>query len=218
MTGALSRIRELGLIAVVRGDSCASAIEVADALVEGGVHGIEIAFTTPQADRAIRELDEQHGERILLGAGTVILPEQVEAAAAAGAGFLVSPGLDPELVALMRRTGVAALPGVQTPSEVMLAGRLGVDTLKLFPGSLGGPPYLRALRGPFPETSFVPTGGVSADNVGDWFAAGALAVGVAGALAPPALGGAHERAAVVERAQELVSAVRGAVAAPGAVR
>ena len=211
MTGAVSRIRELGLIAVVRGESCASAIDVAGALVEAGVLGIEIALTTPGADRAIRELDEQHGERILLGAGTVILAEQVERAVAAGASFLVSPGLDPELVPLMRGTGVAALPGVQTPSEVMLAGRLGVDTLKLFPGSLGGPSYLRALRGPFPETSFVPTGGVSAENVVDWFAAGAAAVGVGGALAPPALRGADERAAVVERARELVSAVRGAV-------
>ncbi|MEW6637835.1 MAG: bifunctional 4-hydroxy-2-oxoglutarate aldolase/2-dehydro-3-deoxy-phosphogluconate aldolase, partial [Actinomycetota bacterium] len=189
----LERMRELGLVAVVRGESCESAIEVSGALIEGGVLGIEITFTTPEADRALRELNEEHGERILLGAGTVTTQEQVEKAVNGGAAFLVSPGCDPELVSLMQETGLAVLPGVLTPSEIMLALHSGVGTVKLFPGSLGGPAYLKALRGPFPNVSFVPTGGVSEENVGAWFAAGAVAVGVGGALAPPSLGPGRER-------------------------
>lgn len=207
----MNRVRELGLLAVVRGESCAAAVEVAGALIEGGVLGIEVAFTTPEAHRAIGELNEEHGDRILLGAGTVTTPEELEKARSAGASFLVSPGCDPELVPLMQRTGLAVLPGVLTPSEVMLAGRLGASVVKLFPGSLGGPSYLKALRGPFPGVSFVPTGGVSEENVRDWFGAGAFAVGAGGALAPAALGRGQERDRVVERAARMVEAVRGAM-------
>jgi 2-dehydro-3-deoxyphosphogluconate aldolase/(4S)-4-hydroxy-2-oxoglutarate aldolase len=208
--GTLDSIRDLGLIAVVRGASCASAVEVSSALIEGGVLGIEVAFTTPEAHRAMRELNEEYGNRILLGAGTVTIREQVEKATASGADFLVSPGCDPELLPFMQRTGLAVMPGVLTPSEVMLAGRLGANAVKLFPGSLGGPSYLKALRGPFPEVSFMPTGGVSAENAGDWFAAGAFAVGAGGALAPASLGTGRERERVAERAKQMVDAVRSA--------
>ncbi len=209
----MKRVRELGLLAVVRGESSAAAVEVSGALIEGGVVGIEVAFTTPEAHRAIGELHEEHGDRILLGAGTVTTTDEVEKAVAAGATFLVSPGCDPELVPLMRRTGLVVLPGVLTPSEVMLAGRLGVSAVKLFPGSLGGPSYLKVLRGPFPGVSFLPTGGVSEENVRDWFGAGAFAVGAGGALAPTALGRGQERDRVVERAARMVEAVRGAIGA-----
>ncbi len=211
--GTLERIRELGVIAVVRGASCAAAVEVSGALIEGGVLCIEITFTTPEAHRAMHELNEEYGDRILLGAGTLTEPDQVEKAVEGRATFLVSPGCDPELLPLMQRTGLAVLSGVLTPSEIMLAARLGAGAVKLFPGSLGGPSYLKALRGPFPEVSFVPTGGVSAENVADWFAAGAFAVGVGGALAPPSLGKGWERERVVERAERLVAAVRGAAGA-----
>jgi 2-dehydro-3-deoxyphosphogluconate aldolase/(4S)-4-hydroxy-2-oxoglutarate aldolase len=206
-SATLDRIRALGLIAVVRGESCEAALQVSSALIEGGILGVEITFTTPEAHRAIQELNEEYGGRILLGAGTVTAPEQVEKAVGGGATFLVSPGCDPELVRLMRGTGLVVMPGVLTPSEVMLALRSGVKTVKLFPGSLGGSAYLKALRGPFPEISFVPTGGVSAENVGEWFAAGAVAVGVGGALAPPDLGQGEERERLVERAGRLVDAV-----------
>lgn len=204
----LERVRELGVIAVVRGETCASALDVSHALIEGGILGIEVTFTTPEADRAMRELNEEYGGRILLGAGTLTALEQVERSVAAGAAFLVSPGCDPDLLPLMQQTGLAVMPGVLTPSEVMLAGRLGTDVVKLFPGSMGGPSYLKGLRGPFPEVSFMPTGGVSAENVAEWFAAGAFAVGVGGAIAPPRLGNATERERVVERAGQLVDAAR----------
>ena len=205
----LKKTEELGLLAVVRGESRSAALEVVGALVEGGVLGIEVTFTTPEAPQVIRDLDEEYGDGILLGAGTVITREQVDQAAEAGSTFLVSPGCDPELLPAMLGTGLLVLPGVLTPSEVMLARRLGAPAVKLFPGSSGGPSYLRALLGPFPDVSFVPTGGVSVDNVPDWFAAGARTVGAGSALAPPSLSG-RDRNEVVETARRFAEAVRAA--------
>ena len=181
----LKRVEDLGLLAVVRGESRAAALEVASALIEGGVLGIEITFTTPEAPRAIRDLDEEYGDRILLGAGTVTTYEQVEQSAEAGATFLVSPGSDPVLLPAMLGTGLLVLPGTLTPSEIMLARRLGAPAVKLFPGSSGGPSYLKTLLGPFPNVPFVPTGGVSQENMVDWFAAGAFSVGAGGLAEVP---------------------------------
>ncbi|QIN77432.1 bifunctional 4-hydroxy-2-oxoglutarate aldolase/2-dehydro-3-deoxy-phosphogluconate aldolase [Rubrobacter marinus] len=205
----LKRTGDLGLVAVVRGESREAALEVVDALVEGGVLGIEITFTTPDAPLVIRDLNEKYGDDILLGAGTVITRGQAEESARAGATFLVSPGSDPELLPAMLDTGLLVLPGALTPSEVMIARRLGAQALKLFPGSLGGPSHLKALRGPFPDVPFIPTGGVSLDNIADWFAAGALAVGAGGALVPSSLGG-RDRGEVVETARRFAEAVRAA--------
>lgn len=189
--------------------SWVTATEVANTLIEGGVLGIEITFTTPDAHLAIRDLKEEHGDHILLGAGTVTTREQVEQAAEAGATFLVSPGCDPELLPAMLGTGLLVLPGTLTPSEVMLARRLGTQAVKLFPGSLGGPSYLKALRGPFPDLPFVPTGGVSLGNIADWFPAGAFAVGAGSALAPPSLEG-RDHCGMVENARRFAEAVRSA--------
>ena len=205
----LKRTEDLGLLAVVRGESRAAALEVVGALVQGGVLGIEITFTTPEAPRVIGDLNEEYGDSILLGAGTVTTHEQVEQAAEAGATFLVSPGCDPELLPGMLGTGLLVLPGALTPSEVMLARRLGAQAVKLFPGSLGGPSYLKALRGPFPSIAFVPTGGVSLANIADWFAAGAFAVGAGGTLAPSSLAG-RDRGEVVENARRFAEAVHAA--------
>lgn len=205
----LKRTEDLGLLAVVRGESRAAALEVVGALVQGGVLGIEITFTTPEAPRVIRDLNEEYGDSILLGAGTVTTHGQVDQAAEAGATFLVSPGCDPELLPGMLGTGLLVLPGALTPSEVMLARRLGAQAVKLFPGSSGGPSYLKALRGPFPSIAFVPTGGVSLANIADWFAAGAFAVGAGGALAPSSLAG-RDRDEVVKDARLFAETVRAA--------
>lgn len=206
----LERVRDLGLLAVVRGESRGAAVEVSEALVEGGVLGIEVAFTTPDAQLAIRDLKEEHGDRILLGAGTVITRGQMDQAAEAGAAFLVSPGCDPDLLPAMLETGLLVLPGTLTPSEVMLARRLGAEAVKLFPGSSGGPSYLKALLGPFPDVPFVPTGGVSIENIADWFAAGAFAVGAGSSLAPTSLNG-RIRSEVVENAGRFVETVSAAL-------
>lgn len=204
----LERVEELGLLAVVRGESREAALEVVAALVEGGVLGIEITFTTPEAERVLEDLRDEYGERILLGAGTIEEPGQVEQAVVGGATFLVSPGCDPDLVSLMLETGLAVIPGILTPTELMLARRSGAEVFKLFPGSVGGPSHLKALRGPFPDAALLPTGGVSEENVRDWFAAGAFAVGAGGALAPVALKDGCHREEIVARARSFAEAVR----------
>ena len=203
----LKRIGGLGLVAVVRGESREAAMEVVAALVEGGVLGIEVTFTTPEAARVMRDLNEEYGDDLLLGAGTVITREQAEESAEAGATFLVSPGSDPQLLPAMLETGLLVLPGALTPTEVMVARSLGAGALKLFPGSMGGPSHLKALRGPFPDVPFIPTGGVSPDNIADWFAAGAFAVGAGSALAPSSLRG-RDRSEVVETAKKFAETVR----------
>ena len=179
----LKRIADLGLLAVLRAPDPAGARRAVDALVEAGVLGIEITYSTPDAASVIADVKQSYADEVLVGAGTLITQAQVAEAAEAGASYLVSPGLDDEVVASMQTTSLPAMAGVLTPTEVMRGVRLGLDVMKLFPGSLGGPSYLRSLRGPFPDVPFMPTGGVSADNVGDWLAAGAVAVGAGSELA-----------------------------------
>ncbi len=181
-TDQLGGLRAATVVAVLRAPTAEAGILATDALVAGGVSGIEITYSTPDAAAVIREVRRRHGDAVHLGAGTVLHPAQAHAAVEAGAEFLVSPGTDSELAGAMLGTGVTVLSGALTPSEVMTALRLGVHVVKLFPASLGGPAYLKALRGPFPHVDFVPTGGVNAGNLGEWLAAGAVAVGAGGEL------------------------------------
>lgn len=183
MTDRLARARAAGVLAVLRAPSPDSALATAEALLRGGVTGIEVTYSTPDAPAVIRELVARHGERAYVGAGTVTTEAEAVAAAEAGAEFLVSPGTLPDLTAAMRATGTVTMTGALTPTEVMSALRLDVDVVKIFPASLGGPSYLSALRGPFPAAPLMPTGGVSPDNLAGWFAAGAVAVGAGGDLA-----------------------------------
>jgi 2-dehydro-3-deoxyphosphogluconate aldolase/(4S)-4-hydroxy-2-oxoglutarate aldolase len=183
----LDAISRLGLLSVLRGPSPDLTLRMVEALVAGGVTGIEVTFTTPQALEVVKSLDERYGDQILLGMGTLTEPEQAAAAQEAGARFLVSPHCQEDLATAMRETGLPIMLGALTPSEVVLSRELGSDVVKLFPGSLGGPRYLKALRGPFPDIPIMPTGGVSKDNVADWFAAGAFAVGAGSNLCPTAL-------------------------------
>jgi len=183
MTDRLSRARTAGVLAVLRAPSPESALEAADAIIRGGIPGIEVTYSTPDAPAVIRELIARHGDAAYIGAGTVTTPEQAAAAAEAGAEFLVSPGTLPALTRAMLDTGRVVMTGALTPTEVMTALELGVDVVKIFPASLGGPSYLGALRGPFPDAPLMPTGGVKPENVADWFAAGAVAVGAGGDLA-----------------------------------
>ena len=182
MTDLLTILKATRILAVVRAPSAESAIRATEALVAGGITGIEITYSTPEAPRVIRELATRYGEQIYLGAGTVTTPEEATKAAEAGARFLVSPGTRRELTAVMKATGLLTMTGALSPSEVMAAIEYGVDVVKIFPASLGGPPYLKSLRGPFPNVALMPTGGVTPENIGDWFAAGAVAVGAGGDL------------------------------------
>jgi 2-dehydro-3-deoxyphosphogluconate aldolase/(4S)-4-hydroxy-2-oxoglutarate aldolase len=177
MSTTLTVLQTTRVLAVLRAPSADSAVRAADALVAGGITGLEITYSTPDAPGVIRTLADRYGDVIYLGAGTVTTPDQARRAADAGAAFLVSPGTRPDLTAAMKATGLVVMTGALTPSEVMAATEYEVDVVKIFPASLGGPGYLRSLRGPFPDVPLMPTGGVTPDNIDDWFAAGAIAVG-----------------------------------------
>jgi 2-dehydro-3-deoxyphosphogluconate aldolase/(4S)-4-hydroxy-2-oxoglutarate aldolase len=181
----LKKITDLGLVAVIRGPSPELTVKMVEALIAGGVHGIEITYSTPDAEGVVQLLDQRFGAEIVLGMGTLTRPEQAQSAKAAGATFLVSPHCEPELARAMVASGLAVMMGALTPTEVVQAHRLGSDIVKIFPGSLVGPAYIKALKGPFPETPMMPTGGVSVENVGEWFAAGVVAVGAGSELCPP---------------------------------
>lgn len=206
----LGAVRATGVLAVVRAPSPDAAIEAADALIRGGVTGIEVTYSTPEAPAVIAELRRRHGDRALVGAGTVTAPDQAEESADAGAQFLVSPGTLPELTRAMLATGLVTMTGAMTPTEVMGAMALGVDVVKVFPASLGGPSFLKALREPFPDAVLMPTGGVTADNLAQFLAAGAIAVGAGGdLLARDALAtGDWDR--VEARARDYAAALRAA--------
>lgn len=188
------RIGLLRLIAVIRSTTKDHALQVSRLLLGAGVKALEITFTTPEAPDVIATLRSEVGAGVVLGAGTIRSAEDAHCATDSGADFLVSPGSSPDLVEAMLATGRLVLPGVVTPTEVMHARLLGVSAVKLFPASMVGPEGLRALRGPFPDMAFVPTGGITTDAVPTWLDAGAHAVGIGSSLAPPSLrGGAQER-------------------------
>jgi 2-dehydro-3-deoxyphosphogluconate aldolase/(4S)-4-hydroxy-2-oxoglutarate aldolase len=183
MSDRLARARTSGVLAVLRAPSPELALETAEAIIRGGITGIEVTYSTPDAPSVIRELVARHGDAAYIGAGTVTTADQARAAAEAGAEFLVSPGTLPGLTRAMLDTGRVVMTGAMTPTEIMGALELGVDVVKIFPASLGGPAYLGALRGPFPDAPLMPTGGVKPDNLANWFEAGAVAVGAGGDLA-----------------------------------
>ncbi|HEU4656340.1 MAG TPA: bifunctional 4-hydroxy-2-oxoglutarate aldolase/2-dehydro-3-deoxy-phosphogluconate aldolase [Capillimicrobium sp.] len=200
----VERLRAEGLLAVLRAPSAAAAVRTAHALADGGIAAIEVTFTTPGAPEAIAELAQD--PRLFVGAGTVRDARQAEAAIDAGAAYLVSPGLLWPVVDAGEQAGVLTLPGVLTPTEVAHAAER-VDVLKLFPASVGGPAYLKALLAPFPDLRLVPTGGVNADNLGEWRAAGAFALGAGGDLCPSDLIAAGDFAAVTDRARRYRAAL-----------
>lgn len=207
MTDRLARARATGVLAVLRAASPEAALEASEAIIRGGVTGIEVTFSTPDAPAVIRELIARHGETAYVGAGTVTTVAQAEAAAEAGAEFLVSPGTLPGLTRAMLATGRVVMTGAMTPTEVMTALELGVDVAKIFPASLGGPSYLGALRGPFPDAPLMPTGGVNPDNLAAWFAAGAVAVGAGGDLANNASIAAGDLADIEQRSARFAAAL-----------
>ena len=178
----LERIKAVGLLAVIRGPSKELTIKMVDALVAGGVTGIEITYTTPEAEAVVSALKTAYGDKIVLGMGTLTEPEQALSAKEAGANFLVSPMYEKKLVKAMVGSGLLCMAGALTPTEIFQAYKMGVHVVKVFPGSLTGPKYIKAIHGPFPYIEMMPTGGVSKDNVKDWFDAGAVAVGAGSAL------------------------------------
>jgi 2-dehydro-3-deoxyphosphogluconate aldolase/(4S)-4-hydroxy-2-oxoglutarate aldolase len=182
----LGELADARVIAVLRVSEAGRTGPAISALLDGGVRAVEVTWTSAEPAGELAAARAEHGDELLLGAGTLRTPGDVDAALEAGADFLVSPHFRADLYERMRGSGKLALPGVLTPTEVAAAMDAGADAVKLFPCSLGGVGYMKALLGPFPDLKVVPTGGVNAGNVAEWLTAGALAVGAAGELCPPA--------------------------------
>jgi 2-dehydro-3-deoxyphosphogluconate aldolase / (4S)-4-hydroxy-2-oxoglutarate aldolase len=172
-----------GIIPVIRATGAEAALQAAEAVLRGGISVVEITMTVPNAIRVMEKVAEQLRGKVLLGAGTVLDPETARAAILAGAEFIVAPSLNLKTVEMAHRYSKVVLPGALTPTEVLAAWEAGADFVKIFPaGNVGGPKYIKALKGPFPQIEFVPTGGVNLETAADFLLAGASALGVGGEL------------------------------------
>lgn len=179
----LSAITEIGIVPVVRTSSAEGAIKAIEAIYRGGIRSAEITMTVPGALRALEKVADQFGDRIMLGAGTVLDPETARTCMLAGAQFFVTPSLKLATIEMAQRYSKVICPGALTPTEVITAWEAGADVVKIFPcGNMGGPKYIKALRGPFPHIEMIPTGGVNLETAGEFLKAGACAVAVGGEL------------------------------------
>lgn len=179
----LKRISDVGIVAVIRAESVNKAIEISNACAEGGIPAIEVTYTVPGATEVIKALKERKdaGE-LIVGAGTVLDSETARMAILAGADFVVSPGFDLESAKLCNRYQVPYMAGCMTITEMIRALEAGCDIIKLFPGSVFGPSFVKDVKAPLPQVNLMPTGGVSLDNIQDWINNGVMAVGVGGQL------------------------------------
>jgi 2-dehydro-3-deoxyphosphogluconate aldolase / (4S)-4-hydroxy-2-oxoglutarate aldolase len=204
----LARIRELGVVPVVRAESADEAAQAIEAIRAGGVDVLEITMTVPGAVGLIEEIGRRHRGAIV-GAGTVLDPETARFCILAGAQFVVSPALNLETIACCHRYGVAVFPGALTPTEVVAAWQAGADMVKVFPcGAVGGASYIKALKAPLPQIELVPTGGVNLKTAGDFVKAGASALGVGADLVDTKSLREGQAGVVTERARQFVEIVR----------
>ncbi|OJW06884.1 MAG: 2-dehydro-3-deoxyphosphogluconate aldolase [Planctomycetales bacterium 71-10] len=204
----LRRILDGGVVAVVRAESGESLVKVVEALADGGVTAAEITFTVPDALDVIRDARKALGDAVALGAGTVLDPETARAAILAGAEYLVSPTVNLDVIRLARRYDKAVMPGAFTPTEILTAWEAGADVVKVFPADVGGPGYLKAIRGPLPQIRLMPTGGVDLTTAADFLKAGACCLGVGGTLVEPKAVAAGDFARVRDLASQYAAIVR----------
>lgn len=181
--GILSQLKENYLFAVIRGKSAEDATKISEAVYEGGIKNIEVTFTTPQADESIKALAKKYADTdMVVGAGTVMDAITARLAIVAGAEFIVSPNFVPEISTVCNTYAVPYLPGCGTVTEVANAMATGVEVVKVFPGGILGPAFIKNVHGPIPQVEMMPSGGVSLDNMDQWMANGAWAVGIGSAL------------------------------------
>ena len=203
---ALGKIVASGLVAVIRAETPDQAARIAEACALGGVAALEITFTVPGASEVIEHLAKELSGQILLGAGTVLDPETARIAILAGAHFVVSPALNPETARLCNRYQIPYMPGAGTIREVIEAMECGADIIKIFPGEILGPAFVKAVKGPLPQASLMPTGGVGLENVAEWIRAGSVAVGVGGNLTAGARTGNF--ASITQLARQFVEKIK----------
>jgi 2-dehydro-3-deoxyphosphogluconate aldolase/(4S)-4-hydroxy-2-oxoglutarate aldolase len=181
----LQRVLDCGLVAVVRSPDSRQLVDVARALADGGIPVVEITMSVPNALDVLREVRQALGERLLLGAGTILDPETARAALLAGAEYLVSPTLNLDVIRLCQRYDKLVMPGAFTPTEILTAWEAGADIVKVFPADVVGPAFFKALRGPLPQIRLMPTGGVDLTTAADFLKAGACCLGVGSQLVEP---------------------------------
>jgi len=203
----VTRIRDNGLVAVVRAESAEKAYRIFDACIEGGVAAIEITFTVPGAHKIIEDLASKYTSGdIILGAGTVLDPETARIAILSGAQYIVSPNVNLDTIKLCNRYQVPSMPGAMTIREILDAMEAGADIIKIFPGNLFGPAIIKSVMGPLPQAPMMPTGGVSIETVKDWIEAGAVAVGAGSSLTKGAKTGDY--AAITATAKEFLKRIK----------
>ncbi len=204
----IKKLGEEKLVAVIRAESKEMGVKISKSVIAGGIKFIEIAFTIPKAEKVIEELVENTTDpKVIIGAGTVLDVETARLAILAGAQFVVSPAFDEQLVKLANRYRVPVITGALSPAEIIKAMEHGIDVIKLFPGEVYGPKIIKSLKGPLPQGLYMPTGGVNLENVKDWLACGAYAVGTGGGLTAGAKTG--DFTAITKEAEKFVKAVHG---------
>ena len=207
----LSSITEIGIVPVVRAASAENAIQAVEAIYNGGIRAAEITMTVPGAVRVLEKVADRFGDKIMLGAGTVLDAETARICMLAGAEFIVSPALRPAVIEIAKRYSKVVCPGALTPTEVITAWEAGADVVKVFPcGNVGGAKYIKALKGPFPQVEMIPTGGVNLETAADFLKAGACALGVGGELVDAKLMKDGRYDQIEERAKQFLAAVAAA--------
>ena len=205
----LRRIKEIGVVPVVRASSAEEAMQVIEAIKAGGIPVLEITMTVPRAVRVIEEIANAYGDEVIVGAGTVLDAETARAVILAGAQFVVSPALNLDTIACCRRYSVAVMPGALTPTEIVQAWSAGADFVKVFPcGAMGGASYIKSLKAPLPQIELIPTGGVSLTTAASFIEAGAVALGVGADLVDTKAIRAGQPEKVTEAARAYIDAVR----------
>jgi 2-dehydro-3-deoxyphosphogluconate aldolase/(4S)-4-hydroxy-2-oxoglutarate aldolase len=196
----LQLLIEMGVVAIMRAKSSEQLIEAAEAVRAGGIRAIEVTMTTPGALAVIEKAVAKFGKEVLFGAGSVLDSESARSAILAGAQFIVCPTFKPETIEICKRYAVPVMPGAYTPTEILSAWEAGADIVKIFPASVGGPAYIKALKGPLPHIRMAAVGGVDLNTIADFFQAGVDMVGVGGELVSQALLDKGDFAAITERA------------------
>jgi 2-dehydro-3-deoxyphosphogluconate aldolase/(4S)-4-hydroxy-2-oxoglutarate aldolase len=204
----MAAIIKAGVVPVVRAATADQALKAIEAMYKGGVRAAEVTMTVPGAIRVLEKVADEFGDRIVLGAGTVLDPETARACMLAGAEFFVTPNLRLSTIEICKRYSKVICPGALTPTEVVTAWESGADVIKIFPAdSVGGPKYIKALKAPLPHIEMIPTGGVSVETAGAFLKAGACAVAVGGELVNAKLLQEGKYDAIEQRARDILAAV-----------